>query len=175
MAIENQHPGYDVVTGLDGWHYPVRLEGGASSGNTDYKGRKLDNSQPRHFGYEKRQVYVFLGDNGRDDIISFDNENHAHNFLNKWVREEVGLGHALDVWSGYLAAQIPPKPSELVVLQQRLAAMRAAYDIAEVIIRGVVEGTLRREEARKMFTTMTHFSTDADVVELFNDLLGEIA
>lgn len=176
MSIENEHPGYDVVKGLDGWYYPVLLPGGASSGDMDDKGRRLDVSQPRHFGYEaEREVFVFLGDNGRDDIISFDNEPHARNFLNKWVRERVGLAHALNVWTGYLASKVPTKAPTMVLLQQRLAAMRAAYDIAETIVRGMAEGTLRQEEGRKMFASLTHFSTNAEVVEFFGDLLDEIA
>lgn len=167
--IVNNHPGY-IVHEIAGHFYPICLIGAAGSGTEDDKGRSLSNVV-QTWG-EDGEGNPFKNEDG--SLVWFENGPHAHNFLNKWVRETVGLGYAEQRWNTHQSQKADEK-GDLGDLQHRLAAMRAAYDMAEIIVRAVVEGTLRREEARKMFSTMTHFSENADVVEFFGDLLDEIA
>lgn len=159
-TIRNEHPGYDVIKGLDDWFYPVRLPGGATLSpnqlQSDAKGRHLDNEQPRRFGYDtEREVFVFLGNGGHDDIISFDNEPHAHNFLNKWVREEIGLDKARQVWEAYNWGKDSAKPADSIkAITQEYTRLRATYNILLNLIEQWERGPERRKLALESLECM---------------------
>lgn len=178
-----EHPGY-IVHEIAGMFYPVHLDGGALpqyagmgyGGAKDDKGRSVSNVV-RTWG-DHGYGNPFMHENG--NLVWFDNAPHAHNFLGKWVREQVGLVRAAEIWGDYQkkqanrVADLPNLLDSLEAKRDKYRTLAGAFDAARELVRIIDEGRMDKEIARQIFETVVEQSAYEEVRELYRDLSARI-
>ena len=185
MAL-NEHPGYMVVEDSYKRFVPIKLHGGLGTSWSDDKGRHPSGITLHFYRDGEKDVAgeLFYDVNGRE--LTFDNLPHAENFLNKWVREQIGYQRAWDAWEKYQAeealkeetrnkqANVAPIVDRLLAERDRYLTLSRSFEFAAELVKAVNAGELREDHALTVFKMVTEQTTHQELKDLYTGLIEEL-